>query len=135
MASSQPENEIVGQVGLVGQGLAVPAVSRGGTRDYIESRPTMCPARCPVKPTNKRCPTFPEPWPPAEFALPNSISEIESGRLTQRQLFPQVPDDGRDGRLTRLMPNSTPPTRGYNSLGGQGLRTVVTHRVFRCNPE
>jgi len=44
----------------------------------------------------------PEPWPPAHLALPDTLAEIEQGRRTQRQLFPNVPDDSRAARLARL---------------------------------
>ena len=41
------------------------------------------------------------PWPPAELMLPDSIAEIERGRIAQKELFP--PDDSREGRLQRLL--------------------------------
>jgi hypothetical protein len=44
----------------------------------------------------------PEPWPPGEYRLPEKIEDIERGRIRQRELFPAVPDDSREGRLARL---------------------------------
>jgi hypothetical protein len=44
----------------------------------------------------------PEPWPPAEYRLPDSPEEIERGRIRQRELFSEQPDDSRQTRLARL---------------------------------
>ena len=40
----------------------------------------------------------PEPWPPMEYRLPDTIARIEVGRPEQQQLFPS----------SRLLPNATP---------------------------
>jgi len=42
-------------------------------------------------------------WPPAELALPNDLHEIERGRIGQRVLPAEQPDDSRRGRLARLL--------------------------------
>jgi len=43
----------------------------------------------------------PEPWPPKELQLPDTIAAIEQGRPPrQRSLFP--PDDSREARIKRL---------------------------------
>lgn len=46
-----------------------------------------------------------EPWPPIEFCLPNldTLEEISRGQQPiQRELFSDLPDDSRDGRIARL---------------------------------
>lgn len=50
----------------------------------------------------KRAMPTPEPWPPAWAALPDTLNSIENGRRTQRQLFPDVPDDSKAARLARM---------------------------------
>jgi hypothetical protein len=69
-------------------------------------------------------------WPPKELRLP-SLAELErlsrpGGVTVQRQLFPEVPDDTRQGRLARLLatvPSVTtadrlPPRRVVRSQTG-----------------
>ena len=41
-------------------------------------------------------------WIPPELLLPDTIEAIEAGRIDQRELFPEQPDDTRAGRLRRL---------------------------------
>jgi len=40
----------------------------------------------------------PEPWPPAEYALPETLEEIEQGRPEWKR---RAVDDSREGRLHR----------------------------------
>jgi hypothetical protein len=42
-------------------------------------------------------------WIPPELRLPETDEAIEQGRQEQRQLFADVPDDSRAGRLQRLL--------------------------------
>ncbi len=49
-----------------------------------------------------------EPWPPPEYALPNTIEAIERGRIVQAELFDEQPDDSRAGRVARI---TTPAPR------------------------
>ena len=53
-----------------------------------------------------------DPWPPLEFCLPNldRLEEISHGEYqTQRELFPERPDDSRAGRIARLTAAPPPP--------------------------
>ena len=43
-----------------------------------------------------------EPWPPPEYALPDSIAEIEAGRPPQQRLLFE-PDDSREERVRRIL--------------------------------
>ncbi len=45
----------------------------------------------------------PEPWPPPAYALPSTDAAIEAGRQQQAELFPEPADDSRQGRLRRLI--------------------------------
>ena len=57
-------------------------------------------------------PPTPAPWPPAVYALPDTIDAIEAGRGDgQQRLFPDQGDDTRQGRLARLM-SITPIPQG-----------------------
>lgn len=63
----------------------------------------------------------PEPWPPRDLALPDSIEAIEAGRVEQRRLFDEQPDDSRAGRLARILagiPGTT--TADRLTPGGRG---------------
>lgn len=61
-------------------------------------------------------------WPPAEYALPDSIEEIEAGRPgKQRSLFDNARDQSKAGRLARL-------------LEIEGVRTADTMIERHTNP-
>src|SRR5665648_167649 len=50
-----------------------------------------------------------QPWPPAEYALPDTIEEIEHGRATQRELFEDEADamlTAEGERLEELLPSA-----------------------------
>lgn len=52
-----------------------------------------------------------EPWPPLDLALPDTIEEIERGRIKQRSLFTEQRDQSKAGRIARLLatvPGVTP---------------------------
>ena len=52
-----------------------------------------------AKPTLTR-----ESWPPAEYALPPTVAQIEAGRPSkQRSLVDEAAADSRAGRLARLL--------------------------------
>ena len=64
----------------------------------------------------------PEPWPPAEYALPDALDEIEQGRRIQQQLFDEPVDDSRAGRLARILagvPGVVRADRLTQGVGGQ----------------
>ena len=44
-----------------------------------------------------------EPWPPVGLALPDTIKAIEAGRVEQRELLAEQPDDSRQARIARLL--------------------------------
>ena len=69
-----------------------------------------------ARPTRRRATA--EPWPPAEYRLPDTIEEIERGRIVQGGLFPEPVDDTRNGRTQRL-------------LGQGGLETGHTPQGLR----
>lgn len=67
------------------------------------------------QPQRTRCS---EPWPPPELRLPDTIGEIERGRIGQRWLFPEPVDDTREGWLIRLTGNATAKAAPQGSRGG-----------------
>jgi len=78
----------------------------------------------------------PEPWPPMEYRLPDTIARIEVGRPEQQQLMDEPVDDSRAGRLARILAGVPgvvradrlpPPPRGAKSLVSIGSEPP-------CNP-
>jgi len=79
------------------------------------------------------------PWPPAEYALPDALDEIEQGQRTQRELFPEQADDTRAGRLARILAGVPgvvradrlpPPPRGAKSLVSIGSEPPCNDGTF-----
>ena len=66
------------------------------------------------RPRQTRCS---EPWPPPELRLPNTIEEIERGRIDQQRLFPKSVDDTRECRLARLTGSATAKPAPQDSRG------------------
>lgn len=57
-------------------------------------------------------------WPPADLRLPDSIEEIERGRIVQSELFVGTPDDSREGRLRRIF-KKAPGVRAAHAVEPQ----------------
>ena len=72
---------------------------------------------------SKLCRQSPEPWPPAEYALPNNIEAIELGRPAQQQsLF--EPDDSREERVRRILGSVKGVTTADRlPMGRRGVRS------------
>jgi hypothetical protein len=51
---------------------------------------------------------MPEPWPPAEYALPDTIEEIERGRRTPQRQRSLLDQDTLEERLERLAGGMAP---------------------------
>jgi hypothetical protein len=118
MVSDSPESSAVVQVVQVVQGRCVPGVPGGGTRGLYSSpvpptTDTLPPTRTRRRTTStRRKAGKPEPWPPADLALPDTLDAIEQGRGGD-QAGPA--DDSREGRLRRLAgtgPTPTPAGKG-----------------------
>jgi hypothetical protein len=65
-----------------------------------------------------------EQWPPLEFCLPNldRLEEISRGEhVAQQELFPERPDDSREGRLARILGTVQGVTTGDRLAGGRGV--------------
>ncbi len=113
MASNLRESSAVGQVEPVGQTGVFRRPARGGTgaiyRSPVPPPPSpvspAIPSRagCPTATIRRKAKSPPEPWPPAEYALPDSSEGIEAGRQGQRRLFVEAPDDSRAGRVARIL--------------------------------
>jgi hypothetical protein len=69
-------------------------------RPYVIGRAGECVCRLKASRPNDQ---KPGEWPPAEYALPYTLQEIEQGRIVQGELFAGVPDDSRAGRLQRIL--------------------------------
>jgi hypothetical protein len=116
MGSSLLENSGATRCNTVRQGGAV-APTRGGATQGLRSRGPVAPAAlhrlavpaayaikvgCCAETVRWKAESLPEPWPPADLALPSTIEGIEAGRQ-QREQPTEQPDDSRVGRLARLL--------------------------------
>lgn len=79
-------------------------------------------------------------WIPPELQLPDTLEEIERGRIVQQELFPERPDDSRSARIARLcmigdiitadrLQTSTSDSGGHLAgRHGTSTRAAGTHR-------
>ncbi len=69
-------------------------------------------------------PHNPGEWPPADYALPDTLDEIERGRIRQRELLHELVDNSRAGRPARLSRDAgaerqtvvAPPVGGWRQV-------------------